>query len=390
MDDAGAVRGGDVVAADDEVRPLVRRHEVERRLVLEPEQLGAGELAFDDGLLAEDLLGEIAGEHEALAAALDQGVGDLGVDGRGDVADQRPRRGGPDGERDALAGLARQPCRGGVREREAHVDRVLGDVLVALRHLVAADRRAAARAVGHDLVALVQQPAVPDLAEDPPHRLDVVVGEGVVGIIEVDPEPDALREALPLLEIRGDALAAQLVELGDAVGLDLPLAVDAETALDLQLDRQAVGVPAALARHAVAAHRLVAREEVLEDARDDVVRARAAVGRRRPFVEDVEGRVVAALEALLEDAVVFPERQDARVERREVDARRDVLEPGLTVAHVTRFLLLRTGLTILPDAAGPPRHGRPASPRPAHPITAALPHKGRGRRARPRPCTLSP
>ena len=196
---------------------------------------------------------------------------------------------------------------------------------------MAADRRAAARAVRHDLVALVEQVLVPDLPQQPPDRLDVVVGVGVVGVVQVDPEADALGEALPLLEVRGDALAAQLVELGDAVGLDLPLAVDAEAALDLELDRQAVRVPAGLARHAVAAHRLVAREEVLEDARDDVVRARPAVGRGRPLVEHEDGGVLAALEALLEDAVLLPELEDARVERREVDARRDVLEPGLTV-----------------------------------------------------------
>ena len=226
---------------------------------------------------------------------------------------------------------------------------------------MAADRGAAARAVRHDLVALVQQALVPDLPQDPPHRLDVVVGEGVVRVVHVDPEADALGEALPLLEVGGDALAAQLVELGDAVGLDLPLAVDAEAALDLELHRQAVRVPAGLARHAVAAHRLVAREEVLEDARDDVVRAGLAVGRRRPLVEDVEGRVLAALEALLEDAVVLPELEDARVQRREVDARRDVLEPGLTVAHFTRFLLVWAGRPILPDAR---RAARPPSWRP--------------------------
>ena len=95
------------------------------------------------------------------------------------------------------------------REREAHVDGILGDVLVALRHLVAADRRAAARAVGHDLVALVEQALVPDLPQQPPHRLDVLVGVGVVGVVEVDPEADALGEALPLLEVGGDALAAR-------------------------------------------------------------------------------------------------------------------------------------------------------------------------------------
>ena len=245
---------------------------------------------------------------------------------------------------------ARQPRGRLRREREAHVDGVLGDVLVALRHLVAADGGAAARAVRHDLVALVEQALVPDPPQDPPDRLDVVVGERVVRVVEVEPEADALGEPHPLLEIGGDALAAQLVELGDAVGLDLLLAVDAEAALDLELHGQAVRVPAGLARHAVAAHRLVAREEVLEDARDDVMRAGPAVGRRRPLVEHVQGRVVAALEALVEDVVSLPELEDAGVERREVDARRDVLEPGLAVAHVARFLLLLAGLPILPDA----------------------------------------
>ena len=259
---------------------------------------------------------------------------------------------------------------------------------------MAADRGAAARAIRHDLVALVEQVLVPDLPQQPPDRLDVLVGERVVGVVQVDPEADALGEALPLLEVGGDALPAQLVELGDAVGLDLPFAVDAEAPLHLELHRQAVGVPAGLARHAVAAHRLVAREEVLEDARDDVVRARPAVGRGRPLVEDEDGGVVTALEALLEDAVFLPELEDAGVERREVDARRDVLEPGLTVAegcpsgaalvrwpaatmegcpfgaplvrwpaatiHVARFLLVRDGQSILPDERGGPRRRRPA------------------------------
>ena len=49
--------------------------------------------------------------------------------------------------------------------------------------------------------------------------------------------------------------------------LDLLLVVDAELLLDGDLDRQAVAVPAALALDEVPAHRLEAREDVLEDAR---------------------------------------------------------------------------------------------------------------------------
>ena len=386
VDDAGAVGGRDEVAADDEMGPLVGRHEVERRLVLEAEQLAARQLALDDGLLAEHLLDQLAGQHEALAAALDERVGDVGADRGGDVADQRPRRGRPHGQRDGRAGRRAQRGRRLRLEREAHVDRVFRDVLVALRHLVAADRRAAARAVRHDLVALVEQALVPDLPQQPPDRLDVLVGERVVGVAEVDPEADALGEALPLLQVRGDALAAELVELGDAVVLDLLLAVDAEAALDLELDRQAVRVPAGLARHAVAAHRLVAREEVLEDARDDVVRAGAAVGRGRALVEHVHGGVVAPFEALLEDAVLFPEREDAGVERREVDARRHLAEPGLLVAHVTRFLLLLAGWTILADAVlEQALRWRTATSK----TPCRRPRRGR-RRGPAAPCTLSP
>ena len=65
------------------------------------------------------------------------------------------------------------------------------------------------------------------------------------------------------------------------------LAGEAELLLDFELDRQAVGVPAALARDIEPAHGLVAREDVLERARQHVMDAGPAVGRRRPLVEYV-------------------------------------------------------------------------------------------------------
>ena len=72
------------------------------------------------------------------------------------------------------------------------------------------------------------------------------------------------------------------------------LVLDAELLLDRDLDRQAVAVPAALALDVVAAHRLVAREDVLEDAREHVVGARAcrwrsAAPRRRPTARRPRG-----------------------------------------------------------------------------------------------------
>ena len=205
---------------------------------------------------------------------------------------------------------------------------------------MAGDRRAAARAVGHHLEALVEELLVPDLPQQPPHRLDVVVGERVVGVVQVDPEADALGHPVPVLEIGEHALATQGVEPGDAVLLDLLLAVDPQTAFDFELDGQAVAVPAGLARHAVAAHRLEARKDVLEDAREHVVGARPAVGRRRTFVERIQRRVAAQLYAFGEDALAAPELEDPRVESGKIDLGRDLAKPWRPVVHQWALLVV--------------------------------------------------
>ena len=176
-------------------------------------------------------------------------------------------------------------------------------------------RGAAARAVGHDLVALVQQALVPDLLQRPPDGLDVVVVQRVVGVVGVDPEADPLGQLVPLLDVPQDRLAALGVELGHAVGLDVVLGLEAQFLLDLQLDREAVGVPAALAVHQPAAHGAVAREHVLEHAAEHVVRGGAPVGRRRALVEDVGLRALAPADRLSEHVALAPALQDLLLER---------------------------------------------------------------------------
>ncbi len=112
-----------------------------------------------------------------------------------------------------------------------------------------------------------------------------VVGHRHVRVVEVDPEADPLGQPVPVLDVAEHRLAAALVELADPVVLDLGLRRDPELLLDLELDREAVAVPAGLAGYVVAAHRAVARVDVLERAREDVVGAGLAVRGRRPVVE---------------------------------------------------------------------------------------------------------
>src|SRR5690606_25208029 len=121
--------------------------------------------------------------------------------------------------------------------------------LVAERHLVRAERRAAPRAVRHALVPPVDQPPLVELPQDPPDALDVIRTERDVRPRVVQPVPHPLGEPLPLLLVREDALPAHLVEARDADRLDLALAADPELLLRLDLDGQAVRVPARDPRH---------------------------------------------------------------------------------------------------------------------------------------------
>ena len=183
-----------------------------------------------------------------------------------------------------------------------------------------AQARLAAGAVGRAPVVLVHEPVVPELLEDPPARLDVVVVVRDVRVLHVRPEGDPLRQLLEVAHVAIHALAALLVEPGDAVRLDLGLRVQPQLLLHLDLDRQAVRVPARLAGHAVAPHRLVAREQVLDDARHDVVHAGTPVRRRRPLVEHEQVLLGPFLDAAPEDVVLAPELEDARLELGEADA----------------------------------------------------------------------
>jgi hypothetical protein len=269
----------------------------------------------------------------------DDAIGELRRHGEADVGQRRPGSGGPGDEREIRTHLERAAAGGrdglAGEGREQRPDRRVLGVAVVLRHLVAGKGGAAACAVGLDLVALDQEPLAPELGQRPPDRLDIGVAVGVIGMIEVDPVADALGHRPPLPLVGVDALEAGAIELGDAVGLDLPLAAaEAQALLDLDLDRQAVGVPAGLAQHAVAALGAVAREQVLDHAGHDVPDVGHVVGGRRALEEDeVAARGGPGLR-LLEDSPGAPLGEHLALETRERIPARHLREAlAAVVAH---------------------------------------------------------
>src|SRR5215204_3666366 len=145
-------------------------------------------------------------------------------------------------------------------------------------------------------------------------------------MVHVHPEAEPLAHLLPVLDVTEDGLAAQTVELLDAVALDIRFAFEAELFLYLDLYGQTVAVPAALALDPVTLHGLVPGDEVLESPRKRVVEPRPAVGRRRPLIEH-EGPVLRpAVHRLLESVHLLPKTKDLLLEPREIYLRADLIE----------------------------------------------------------------
>src|SRR5690606_19067696 len=94
-----------------------------------------------------------------------------------------------------------------------------------------------------------------------------------------------------------------------AVGFDVLLAFEAEFLLNLNFNGQAVCIPTAAAQAVISAHGLVAREHILERARQHMMAAGAAIRSRRAFIKHIGWAAFALFHCALKNAVELPETQ---------------------------------------------------------------------------------
>ncbi len=128
-----------------------------------------------------------------------------------------------------------------------------------------------------------------------------------VGIIHIRPETDCSREILPHTLILPHGFLALFDKGLHAVLLDLLLAVEPQKFLNLKLDRKTMRIPSRLPRHHISLHGAVARNHILDDARQHMPDMRLAVCSRRSVIESVRLALPAAVHTLLKDIVVLPE-----------------------------------------------------------------------------------
>ena len=244
------------------------------------------------------------------------------MDRRGHVARERPRRGGPDQE--VL------PVMAGAGDRQPQGERQVADLVVALRRdLHVGEPGAAARAPGHHVVALVDEPPLVALLQEGPDRVVVLVAVGEVAVLPVHPH----AEPLALLGLkRGEGVNPRLAQLHEAIDperLDLAFVVEAELLLDLDLDPQPLAVESVLVALPLAEHGVVALVEILVGATPRVVHAHRVIGRDRAVEEAPAplGRGVARQVALHRPAFA-PDRDLLPLDGGDIQLARHRLEHG--------------------------------------------------------------
>ena len=285
---------------------------VEGRAVAAADEFLAGEGAQHPEGTAKapgEVLAEGRGEHQPARFAAGGGVLDLHVIGAGadrgvEVRGERPRGGGPDDEREARI----------VHQGKGHVHRRVVHLAVAEADLGGGKRGAALGPPPDHLLPPVEQPLALELGERPPDAFDVRAPVGDVGVVEIHPVTDAGGHLLPVADVAEDARHAPLDERAHPVFLDPGVAADAEFLLHLDLHGQAVGVPAGDPLGVAAPHGLEAREDVLEDAGEDMPVVGTPVRGRGAVVPDPGLAAGAPRDALFEDPLLFPEAADLRLD----------------------------------------------------------------------------
>src|SRR5690606_31216353 len=343
VDDPGTFLGPDVAPGNHAMLDAVLgRKLVERPAVALADQLRALHFADDLVLTPDRVLHRVPGDVVRLAVLAHEDVADFRIDGGRNVAGERPWRRRPDHE-------------GGVfiDQRVLDEEREMRALLVTLGDdLVLGEAGAAARAPGHDVIALVDPAAfVADLQEMPDGVVDLIRHRDVA-IVPVH----EVREALGLLDdacgVGAHPFLAALAELRDAEFLDLALVLDPELFLDLDLHPQALGVEAVLETLFLAQHVVVALEHVLVRPAPGMVYAHGVVRGDRA-IDEREGlaRTVVAVQVLLDDLFLVPPVEEVAFHLREIDLGWDVVEcldcgfgHGCSLGYGVRTVGFRMGI----------------------------------------------
>ena len=126
-------------------------------------------------------------------------------------------------------------------------------------------------------------------------------------MLHVSPEADSGREILPHSLVLPYTLLTFVNKRLQTVLLNLILSVQAESLLNFQLYRQAVGIPARFSGNHITFHCTVSGDHILDNTGQDMTNVGFSVCSRRAVVENIFRTSLTLFDTLLEDVVLLPE-----------------------------------------------------------------------------------
>jgi hypothetical protein len=165
-------------------------------------------------------------------------------------------------------------------------------------------------------VAFVEPAVLVHVLEEAPDVFDVRVRERVVVVAPVHPLAETLLAAGELRRRPDDLLPAFARELREPVLLDFALGVQAQLALDADLDPESLAIEAVLIALVEAAQSFVPLEDVLERAPPGGVDAERLVGGHRAVDEAPDRTAPVLLAERAEDVAFIPPVEDLAFDRR--------------------------------------------------------------------------
>ena len=220
----------------------------------------------------------------------------LRIYAKADIGWQCPRRGSPCKEIRVFA-----------YHLETNDRRAFLHVFIALGYFLCGKRGSAARAVRHDLKALVKQALIPDLFKRPPLGLNKVIMIGNIWVFHISPEPYRSGEIFPHTLVFPYAFLTFVDEWLQAIFFNLIFSIQAQRFFYFQFYRQPMGIPSCLARHLISLHRAVSWNHILDNASEHMADMRLAVGCGRAVIEHIDIIAITLFHALFKDAIFFPE-----------------------------------------------------------------------------------
>ena len=297
VNDTRTVGEGYEVACDYVPCLFLGRNKVVKRLVLHAKKLfalvGSNKLVF----LANNASNKGGSHDHSVVADLNLGILLCLVNGKSNVGRKSPGSCCPCNEITVFKAL----------NVETDENRSFLNVLIALCNLVAGKAGSAARAIGNDLMTLIDKTLVRDLLDCPPFRLDVGVMIGNIGVVHIAPVTNCITHAAPFVGVLPDALLALFAEGFDAVTFDILLAVELQKLFNFDLNGKTLGVPTGFTVNNTALHGLVTGNNVLHNTGKNMTDMGLTVSRRRSVIECEAFSAATGRNALCKNVVLLPE-----------------------------------------------------------------------------------